>query len=222
MPRWSTAMTSKSRASAGISRRHAYHVSGQPCTSSSGGPSPPMTACWRSSPVSMNRLVNVSVNPGGRFGAPETEPGPSGKDSGAEGELTRISFAMPIANAYFPRHMTLCVTRPPHSRKTKLEGIHTRLNRPCSRRAHALQRPPGGPTGSPDLSDDPCHLVVAKRAHRGRAYVSSRRQGQEKRCRSFIVCKLGDRDQVVGPDRPVEILELAAHGSGGTTCFSRP
>ena len=82
MPRWSTAMTSKSRASAGISRRQAYQVSGQPCTSSSGGPSPPMTACRRSSPVSTYRLVNVSVNPAGRFGAPETEPGPSGVEGG--------------------------------------------------------------------------------------------------------------------------------------------
>jgi hypothetical protein len=40
----------------------------------------------------MYRLVNVSVNPAGRFGAPETEPGPSGADSGAEAELMRISF----------------------------------------------------------------------------------------------------------------------------------
>ena len=48
-----------------------------------------MTACRRSSPVSMYRLVNVSVNPAGRFGAPETEPGPSGVDSGAEDELMR-------------------------------------------------------------------------------------------------------------------------------------
>jgi hypothetical protein len=32
------------------------------------------------------------VNPSGRFGAPETEPGPSGVDSGAEDELMRISF----------------------------------------------------------------------------------------------------------------------------------
>jgi hypothetical protein len=40
----------------------------------------------------MYRLVNVSVNPAGRFGAPETEPGPSGVDSGAEDELMRISF----------------------------------------------------------------------------------------------------------------------------------
>jgi hypothetical protein len=39
-----------------------------------------MTACWRSAPVSTYRLVNVSVNPGGRFGAPEAEPGPSGVD----------------------------------------------------------------------------------------------------------------------------------------------
>ena len=95
IPRWSTAMTSKSRASAGISRRQAYQVSGQPCTSSSGGPSRrlarPMTACRRSSPVLMYRLVNVSVNPAGRFGAPETETGPSGVDSGAEDELMRIS-----------------------------------------------------------------------------------------------------------------------------------
>jgi hypothetical protein len=52
--------------------------SGQPWTSSSGGPSPPMTACWRSPPASTYRLVNVSVNPAGRFGAPETERGPSG------------------------------------------------------------------------------------------------------------------------------------------------
>ena len=65
----------KSWASAGISRRQAYQVSGQPCTSSSGGPSPPMTACRRTSPASMYWLVNVSVNPAGRFGAPETEPG---------------------------------------------------------------------------------------------------------------------------------------------------
>src|SRR5215212_1567131 len=92
MPRWSGAMTSKSRASAGISRRQAYQFSGQPCTSSSGGPSPPMTACWRSPPAFTYRLVNVSVNPSGRFGAPETEPGPSGVDSGAEDELMSISF----------------------------------------------------------------------------------------------------------------------------------
>ena len=49
---------------------------------------PPMTACRRSSPVSMYRLVNVSVNPAGTFGAPETEPGPSGW----EDELMRTSF----------------------------------------------------------------------------------------------------------------------------------
>ncbi len=58
--------------------RQAYQVCGQPCTSSNSGPSPPMTACRRTSPVSMYRLVNVSVNPAGRCGAPETEPGPSG------------------------------------------------------------------------------------------------------------------------------------------------
>jgi hypothetical protein len=36
--------------------------------------------------------VNVSVNPAGRFGAPETEPGPFGVDSGTGDELMRISF----------------------------------------------------------------------------------------------------------------------------------
>src|SRR5262245_37288414 len=41
MPRWSTAITRKSLASAGITRRQAYQVWGQPCTSSRGGPSPP-------------------------------------------------------------------------------------------------------------------------------------------------------------------------------------
>ena len=35
MPRWSTAVTSKSRASVGISSHQAYQLSGQPCTSSS-------------------------------------------------------------------------------------------------------------------------------------------------------------------------------------------
>jgi hypothetical protein len=42
----------KSLASVGISIRHAYQVCGQPCTSSSGGPTPPVTACSRTSPVS--------------------------------------------------------------------------------------------------------------------------------------------------------------------------
>jgi hypothetical protein len=35
----------------------------------------------------MYRLVKVSLNPSGRFGAPATEPGPEGMD-----ELMRISF----------------------------------------------------------------------------------------------------------------------------------
>lgn len=58
-------------ASAGVSRRH---VSGQPCTSSSRGPSPPVTACMRSWPVSMYRLENVSANPAAR-GAGDAQPG---------------------------------------------------------------------------------------------------------------------------------------------------
>src|SRR5689334_19973320 len=78
MPRWSTAITSKPSASLGITIRQAYQVSGQPWMSRSGGPSPPITACSCSSPASMKRLVNVSANPSGRFGAPETEPCPSG------------------------------------------------------------------------------------------------------------------------------------------------
>ena len=85
-------MTEKSRASAGISMRQAYQVSGQPCTSSSGGPSPPVTACRRRSPTSTYRLVNVPVNPAGRFGAPETEPGPSGMGRPVDDELIRIPF----------------------------------------------------------------------------------------------------------------------------------
>jgi hypothetical protein len=40
-------------ASVGMSMRQAYQVWGQPRTSSRGGPSPPVTACRRSSPVSM-------------------------------------------------------------------------------------------------------------------------------------------------------------------------
>src|SRR5207344_1079300 len=70
-----------------------YQVWGQPWTSSSGGPSPPVTACRRSSPVSTYRLVNVPVNPSGRFGAPETEPGPSGAGRRVSDELTRIPLS---------------------------------------------------------------------------------------------------------------------------------
>src|SRR4051812_44006896 len=92
IPRWSTAMTSKSRASAGISRRQAYQFSGQPCTSSSGGPSPPMTACWRSSSVSMYRLVNGSVNPPGGVGAPGAGAGAGGGGGGGGGGGLRRSF----------------------------------------------------------------------------------------------------------------------------------
>src|SRR5207342_2908716 len=72
------------------SRRQAYQLCGQPWTSSSGGPSPPVTACRRSSPVSTYRLVNVPVNPAGRFGAPETERGPSGLGRRVEDELTTV------------------------------------------------------------------------------------------------------------------------------------
>src|SRR5690242_355800 len=71
-PRWSTAMTEKSRASVGITRRQAYQNWGQPCTSSNGGPLPPVTTCWRSPPALMNRLVN----PLGGFGGCELDPGP--------------------------------------------------------------------------------------------------------------------------------------------------
>ena len=66
IPRWSTAMTVKSRASAGITRRHWYQVCGQPWTSSNGGPLPPMTACRRTPLALTYRLVNVSVKPLGR------------------------------------------------------------------------------------------------------------------------------------------------------------
>jgi hypothetical protein len=70
IPRGSTAITSKSRASAGISIGQAYQVWAQPGTSRSGGPSPPMTACMRSSRASTYRLVNVPVNPSTRFVGP--------------------------------------------------------------------------------------------------------------------------------------------------------
>src|SRR5262252_2516877 len=71
--------------------RQAYQIWGQPCTSSSGGPSPPMTACRRTSPASTYRLVNVSLKPAGRLGAPETEPGPSGTGE-LDDEPMTISF----------------------------------------------------------------------------------------------------------------------------------
>jgi hypothetical protein len=47
-----------------------------------------VTACRRTSPVSTYRLVNVPVNPAGRCGASETEPGPWGVGD----EFMRIPF----------------------------------------------------------------------------------------------------------------------------------
>jgi hypothetical protein len=40
----------------------------------------------------MYRLVKMSVNPAGRFGAPETEPGPCGVGKVVEEELMTISI----------------------------------------------------------------------------------------------------------------------------------
>src|SRR5512133_108972 len=54
-----------------------------------------MTACRRTSPVSMYRLVNVSLNPFGRCGAPEAEPGPSAMGRLAADEAMRASFRRP-------------------------------------------------------------------------------------------------------------------------------
>src|SRR5215203_6773806 len=73
-----------------------------------------MTACWRSPLASMNRLVNVSVNPSGSLGAPETEPGPSGVDSGAEDELMRISFlcGRVLRVIYRPLERVVCYLLP--------------------------------------------------------------------------------------------------------------
>jgi hypothetical protein len=42
--------------------------------------------------MSTNRLLNVAVNPAGRFGAPETEPRPSGIDAPLGAELMTIPF----------------------------------------------------------------------------------------------------------------------------------
>jgi hypothetical protein len=81
----------KARARADIMSRQAYQVSGQPCTSSSGGPSPPMTACRRTSAASTYRLANVSENPAGRLGAPDTEPGPCGVGRSPADEFTSLS-----------------------------------------------------------------------------------------------------------------------------------
>jgi hypothetical protein len=49
----------------------------------------------------MYRLVNVSVNPAVRFGAPETEPGPSGEETGDE--LMRFSFRETCRSQVSPR-----------------------------------------------------------------------------------------------------------------------
>src|SRR5262249_19627879 len=47
---------------------------------------------WRRTPLaSTKRLVNRSVKPAGRLGAPETDPGPSGVGGGVEGAFMAIS-----------------------------------------------------------------------------------------------------------------------------------
>jgi hypothetical protein len=54
--------------------------------------------------VDVSAGERVGENPLGRFGAPETEPGPSGVDSGAGDELMRISFRtrFPSGGSTFP------------------------------------------------------------------------------------------------------------------------
>jgi hypothetical protein len=42
--------------------------------------------------MSINRLVNVSVNPGGMSGAPETKPVPTGIRRGVDDEFNGIFF----------------------------------------------------------------------------------------------------------------------------------
>src|SRR6516164_4831542 len=74
--------------------------------SSSGGPSPPTTACRRTSPVSMYRLVKVSVKPVGRFGAPETEPRPSGM------VVFEFMTYLLSEDGWFARHDAACSVRP--------------------------------------------------------------------------------------------------------------
>ena len=49
-----------------------------------------MVTCWRRCPVSAYRLVNVPVNPPGRCGALETEPGLQKGGMRVGDELMRI------------------------------------------------------------------------------------------------------------------------------------
>ena len=49
-----------------VGMRQAYQVCGQPCTSSSGGPSPPVTACRRRSPVSEHVAAGERAGEPGR------------------------------------------------------------------------------------------------------------------------------------------------------------
>ena len=51
-----------------------------------------MVTCWRRCPVSAYRLVNVPVNPPGRCGALETEPGLQKGGMRVGDELMRIPF----------------------------------------------------------------------------------------------------------------------------------
>ena len=63
-----------------------------------------MTACRRSSPVSTYRLVNMSVNPAGRLGAPETD------SCGSDGELMKVSFSTLVSDVGKPARIPLPVT----------------------------------------------------------------------------------------------------------------
>jgi hypothetical protein len=82
-----------------------------------------------------HRIVNVSAKPGGRFGAPETEPGHSSVPSGAEDEVMRTPFARPDADR---RHHQACSALL-HVAPVKGPGLLPGL--PCRRQGAATSRP---------------------------------------------------------------------------------
>ena len=49
-------------------------------------------------PVSTYRLLNTSVNPADRFGAPETEPGPAGAENEFMGSPFHEGYCLTVAH----------------------------------------------------------------------------------------------------------------------------
>src|SRR5215218_5425773 len=85
-----------------------------------------MTACWRTPPAFTNRLVNVSVNPSGRFGALDTEPRFVSLDmTAACASLMDCSFPQPLMLSWAATIVTAAPPRKWRRSKVAWAMVHS-------------------------------------------------------------------------------------------------